>query len=141
METALRTPTIASLSPVQRLGIDDCTVNQPFLYHLQRALAVRNTGDLNIVSLKILDDLFAPGFVRFDHQQAFDAAADVITQMRYERVQGIFAVTGLGRNAKAPLLNARSRESSVEMTHTGMCRLARLFLSRSSTRHPSMSGK
>ena len=48
---------------------------------------------------------------------------------------------GLARNAHAPPRQARSRASSVEITQTGMWRVAMSFLSRSSTRQPSMSGR
>src|SRR5438445_360014 len=48
---------------------------------------------------------------------------------------------GLATKVRAPEFKARSRASSVEMTHTGMCRVARSFLSRSRTRQPSISGR
>ncbi len=48
---------------------------------------------------------------------------------------------GLATKASAPDSRARSRASSVEMTHTGMWRVATSFLRRSRTRQPSMSGR
>ena len=45
------------------------------------------------------------------------------------------------RSRSRPARSARSRASSVEITQTGMWRVARSFFSRSSTRQPSMSGR
>ena len=49
--------------------------------------------------------------------------------------------TGLAMKPIAPELSARSRESSVETTHTGMCRVERSAFSRSRMRQPCMSGR
>ena len=49
--------------------------------------------------------------------------------------------TGLATNECAPELSARSRDSSVEITATGMWRVAASFFRRCSTRQPSMSGR
>src|SRR5437868_5297280 len=49
--------------------------------------------------------------------------------------------SGLVRKPMAPELSARWRESSVDTTQIGMCRVARSPLSRSRMRQPSMSGR
>ena len=49
--------------------------------------------------------------------------------------------SGLEMKPIAPESSARSRASSVDTTHTGMWRVERSALSRSSTRQPCMSGR
>ncbi len=50
-------------------------------------------------------------------------------------------LTGLAMKPMAPELSARSRESSVDTTQTGMCRVERSAFSRSRIRQPCMSGR
>ena len=70
------------------------------------------------------------------------APDEVVQRGRAGRRALSAALNRLGDEAPArPSASARSRASSVEMTQTGMCRVARSFLSRSSTRQPSMSGR
>ncbi len=63
-------------------------------------------------------------------------------QLGQRLVHGVLAIAAAWRGTRSrPACSARSRASSVETTHTGMCRVAGSFFSRSSTRQPSMSGR
>ena len=111
---------------------------------LERRVAVGDRDDLDVARRRAARRARsrAAGVGLDDQQRASSAASTKSLSVSSSRVEHVLRLDRLGEEADRARPAARARAtSSVEITQTGMWRVARSFLSRSSTRQPSMSGR
>jgi hypothetical protein len=108
---------------------------------LDRFAEAADSDDRHTLVAEIVDDPWRALDALIHHEHSSLFGTEELIQSSEELLIGSRVWSGVGTKYLAPELIARPRESSVEITQTGTCLVDKSFLSRSSTRHPSMSGR